>query len=103
MAGQFILTNPNIQVLPTAQQCTVPTQTITSLPATITTPATVPAVCAYLQARYKPGENVGAADLFDQGFFLKGRIKPGWSHYLFTNFALFRNPISRNTPLIPFP
>ena len=92
MAGQYILTNPNIQVLPTAQQCTVPTQTITSLPASITTPATLPAACAYLQAGYKPGENVRAADLFDQGFFLKGRIKPGWSHYLFTNFALFRNP-----------
>lgn len=92
MAGQYILTNPNIQVLPTAQQCTAPTQTITSLPATITTPATLPAACAYLQAGYKPGENVRAADLFDQGFFLKGRIKTGWSHYLFTNFALFRNP-----------
>ena len=93
MAGQYILTNPNIQVLPTAQQCTAtPPQTITSLPATITTPATLPAACAYLQAGYKPGENVRAADLFDQGFFLKGRIKPGWSHYLFTNVALFRNP-----------
>jgi hypothetical protein len=92
MAGQYILTNPNIQVLPTAKQCTVPTQTITSLPATITPPATVPAACAYLQAGYKPGENVRAADLFDQGFFLKGRIKPGWSHYLFTNLTLFRNP-----------
>lgn len=92
MAGQYILTNPNIQVLPTAKQCTVPTQTITSLPATITTPAALPAACAFLQAGYKPGENVRAADLFDQGLFLKGRIKTGWSHYLFVNMALFRNP-----------
>jgi hypothetical protein len=92
MAGQYILTNPNMQVLPTAKQCTVPTQVITSLPATIVTPATLPAACAYLQAGYKPGENVRAADLFDQGFFLKGRIKTGWSHYLYSNMALFRNP-----------
>jgi hypothetical protein len=91
-AGQYPLTDPNIQVLPTAKQCTAPTQTITSLPATITTPATLPAACAYLQAGYKPGENVRAADLFDQGFFVKGRIKPGWSHYFFSNFLLFRNP-----------
>jgi hypothetical protein len=92
MAGQYILTNPNIQVLPTLKQCTVPTQTITSLPATITTPAALPAACAYLQAGYQPGENVRAADMFDQGVFLKGRIKSGWSHYMYTNMALFRNP-----------
>lgn len=91
-AGQYILTNPNIQVLPSAQQCTPAPQTITSLPATITPPAAVPSACAYLQAGYKPGENVRAADLFDQGFFVKGRIKPGWSHYLFSNFMLYRNP-----------
>lgn len=92
MAGQYILTDPNIQVLPSLQQCTVPTQTITSLPATITTPAALPAACAYLQAGYKPGENVRAADMFDQGVFIKGRIKSGWSHYMYTNMALFRNP-----------
>jgi len=92
MAAQYILTNPNMQVLPTLKQCTVPTQTITSLPATITTPASIPAACAYLQAGYQPGENVRAADMFDQGIFVKGRIKSGWSQYLYTNMALFRNP-----------
>ena len=92
MSGQYILTNPNIQVLPSLKQCSPPTQTITSLPATITPPTTLPAACVYLQAGYKPGENVRAADLFDQGFFIKGRIKPGWSHYLYSNVALFRNP-----------
>jgi len=91
-AGQYPLTDPNIPVLPTAKQCTASPQTITSLPATITTPATVPAACAYLQAGYKPGEKVRAAQLFDQGFFLRGRIKPGWSHYFFSHFMLFRNP-----------
>ncbi len=91
-AGQYPLTDPNIQVLPTAKQCTASTQTITSLPATIATPATLPAACAYLQAGYKPGEKVRAADLFDQGLFVKGRIKPGWSHYFFSNFMVFRNP-----------
>jgi hypothetical protein len=92
MAGQYILTNPNIQVLPTLKQCTVPTQTITSLPATIIPPASIPAACAFLQAGYQPGENVRAADMFDQGLFVRGRIKSGWSHYMYTNMALFRNP-----------
>jgi len=91
-AGQYILTNPNIQVLPSAQQCTPTPQVITSLPATITPPATVPAACAYLQAGYKPGENVRAADMFDQGLFVEGRIKPGWSHYVYSNFIAVRNP-----------
>jgi hypothetical protein len=91
-AGQYILTNPNIQALPSAEQCTPASQTITSLPATITPPTSVPAACAYLQAGYSPGERVRAANLFDQGFFVKGRIKPGWSHNLFSNFMLYRNP-----------
>ncbi len=75
-AGQYILTNPNIQVLPTAAQCAV---------------ASPPAACLYLQAGYKPGENVRAADLFDEGVFVKGKIKPGWSQYLYGNFLLYRN------------
>jgi hypothetical protein len=90
-AGQYVLTNPNIQVLPSAQQCAPASQTITSLPTTITPPATVPSACTYLQAGYKPGENVRAADLFDEGFFVKGRIKPGWSQYLYGNFLSYRN------------
>ena len=75
-AGQYILTNPNIQVLPTAAQCAV---------------ASPPAACLYLQAGYKPGENVRAADLFDEGVFVKGKIKPGWSQYLYGNFLSYRN------------
>jgi Putative porin len=76
-AGQYVLTNPNIQVLPTAAQCSA---------------ANPPASCAYLKAGYQPGENVRTSDLFDQGIFVKGRIKPGWSHYFYTNLALYRNP-----------
>lgn len=75
-AGQYVLTNPNIQVLPTTGQCAA---------------ANPPAACIYLQAGYKPGENVRSADLFDQGVFVKGRIIPGWSQYLFSNFMLYRN------------
>jgi hypothetical protein len=91
-AGEYVLTNPNIQVLPTLKQCTsAPPQTITSLPATIITPVTIPAACAYLSAGYLPGQNVRSADLFDQGVFVKGRINEGWSHYLYTNFLLYRN------------
>jgi hypothetical protein len=103
-AGQYVLTNPNIQVLPSAKECTPASQTISSLPATIAPPPSAPAACAYLQAGYKPGENVRAADLFDQGIFLKGRIKPGWSHYLYSNIALYRNPNQialTTTPLGP--
>ncbi len=75
-AGQYVLTNPNIQVLPTARQCAA---------------ANPPVACIYLQAGYKPGENVRSADLFDEGVFVIGRIKPGWSQYLFSNFLLYRN------------
>ena len=75
-AGQYILTNPNIQVLPTAAQCAS---------------ASPPAACIYLQAGYKPGENVRSADLFDEGLFVDGKIKPGWSHYVFGNFLSYRN------------
>ncbi len=75
-AGQYVLTNPNIQVLPSATQCAA-------------SPA--PASCAYLQAGYTPGENVRASDLFDEGVFVDGKIQPGWSQYLFGNFVSYRN------------
>lgn len=91
-AGQYILTNPNIQVLPSAATCASTPQTITQLPAVIKPSASVPAACAYLQAGYHPGENVRAADLFDQGVFATGRIKPGWSQYFFADVPVFRNP-----------
>ena len=76
-AGQYVLTSPNIQVLPSAAQCSA---------------SSAPASCAYLEAGYQPGQNVRASDLFDQGIFVNGRIKPGWSQYVYSNFLLFRNP-----------
>jgi Putative porin len=92
MAGQYVLTNPNLQVLPSAKACTpTPPQVITTLPATITQPATLPTSCAYLAAGYLPGENVRASDLFDQGFFIKGKINGNWSQYMFSDFMLYRN------------
>jgi hypothetical protein len=92
MAGQYVLTNPNVQVLPSAKACTPPPpQVITKLPATITQSTPLPANCAYLAAGYKPGENVRSSDLFDQGVFFKGKINGNWSHYMFTDFLLYRN------------
>jgi hypothetical protein len=92
-AGQYVLTNPNIQVLPSLKSCTpAPPQTITTLPTTITTPSALPAACAYLSAGYQPGENVRAADMFDQGVFIKGKINPSWSHYVYSDFVAYRNP-----------
>ena len=92
MAGQYVLTNPNVQVLPSAKACTPPPpQVITTLPATITQPAPLPANCAYLAAGYQPGENVRDSNLFDQGVFFKGKTNGNWSHYMFTDFLLYRN------------
>lgn len=91
-AGQYVLTNPNVQVLPSAKACTPPPpQVITTLPATITQPSALPANCLYLTAGYQPGENVRDSDLFDQGVFVKGKITDNWSHYMFTDFLLYRN------------
>jgi hypothetical protein len=51
MAGQYVLTNPNLQILPSATACTpAPPQVITTLPATITQPASLQASCTYLAA-----------------------------------------------------
>jgi hypothetical protein len=92
-AGQYVLTNPNIQVLPSLKQCTpAPPQTITTLPTTIVTPPALPAACAYLNSGYSPGESVRAAQMFDQGLFIKGRINPAWSQYVYSDFVAYRNP-----------
>lgn len=90
--GQYILTNPNIQVLPSLKACTpAPAQVITKLPATITTPAALPANCAYLSAGYLPGQSVRDADLFHQGFALYGNLGPGWHHQFGGDLQWYRN------------
>jgi len=91
-AGQYVLTNPNVPALPSAKACTpAPPQVITSLPATITTPATLPANCAYLAAGYAPGGKVGDANLFHQGFGIFGDLKAGWHHQFIADLQWYRN------------
>jgi hypothetical protein len=91
-AGQYILTNPNVPALPSAKACTsAPPQVITSLPATITPPASLPANCAYLAAGYPAGSKVGDADLFHQGLGIYGDLKPGWHHQFIADLQWYRN------------
>jgi len=90
--GQYILTNPNVQVLPSAKACTpAPAQVITKLPATIATPPALPANCAYLSAGYLPGQSVRDADLFHQGFAIYADLKPGWHHQFGADLQWYRN------------
>ncbi len=96
-AGQYILTNPNVTVLPSASACTSKPQTVnvTTVPTTITLPtppAALPAACAYLAAGFAPGSKVRDTNLFDQGVALAGDIHEGWSHQFTTNLQLWRNP-----------
>jgi hypothetical protein len=96
-AGQYILSNPNVQVLAeTAQKCTTTPQTITitTLPTTITinTPSAVAAACGWLQANFQPGKNIRDTDLFDQGFVLTARPSEQWTHQFTANIELWRNP-----------
>ena len=74
--GQYILTNPNVQVLPSAAQCAG---------------ATPPAACAYLAAGFQPGGKVRDTNLFEQGIAFLGDIKEGWSHQFIVNAQLWRN------------
>ncbi len=91
-SGQYILNNPNVPLLPSAKACTpAPPQVITSLPATVTIPASLPANCAYLNAGYLPGQRVRAADLFHQGFGIFGDLKPGWHHQFIADLQWYRN------------
>jgi hypothetical protein len=76
-AGQYILTNPNVQVLPSASACAA---------------ATPPAACAYLTAGFAPGGKVRDTNLFDQGIAFVGDIHEGWSHQFNTNLQVWRNP-----------
>src|SRR5207249_2749403 len=76
--GQYVLTNPNVQVLPSASQCTA------------TTPP--PASCAYLAAGFAPGGKVRDTNLFDQGIAFLGDINEAWSHQFTTDVQLWRNP-----------
>jgi hypothetical protein len=76
--GQYVLTNPNVQVLPTASQCAG------ALP---------PANCAYVAAGFAPGQKVPSTNLFDQGFAISASGEH-WSHQFAGNLEVWRNPNS---------
>jgi len=78
-AAQYIFTNPNVQVLPTAAQCSG---------------ASPPAACAYVTAGYPPGRKVPSTNMFDQGIVLTASPSERWTHQFTLNFELWRNPNS---------
>ncbi len=77
-AGQYIFTNPNVQVLPTAEQCAS---------------ATPPAACAYVAAGFPPGRKVPSTNMFDQGITVTASSEH-WSNQFAFNMELWRNPNS---------
>jgi hypothetical protein len=76
-AGQYIITNPNVQILPSAASCAG---------------ATPPAACAYESAGFLPNRKVPAADMFDQGVFISAKSGELWSHQFTAHIQLWRNP-----------
>ncbi|HEV2348748.1 MAG TPA: hypothetical protein VG028_02775 [Terriglobia bacterium] len=64
-AGEYILTNPNVQ--------------------------TLSASSAFVGSGYAPGQKVRDADLFHTGVAVFGRISEGWSHQFFADFQWYRN------------
>jgi len=75
--GQYIFTNPNVSVLPSATACEGS--------------AALTGNCLYLAAGFKPGGRVGDTDLFHQGFGIYGNLTEGWSHYFISDFQWYRN------------
>ncbi len=75
--GEYILTNPNVVVLPSSAQCA------SSPP---------PANCAFLSAGFMPGGKVRDTQLFHPGFAVFGNIKEGWSHQFMGDLQWYRNP-----------
>jgi hypothetical protein len=80
--GQYVLTNPNIQVLPSLASCTS---------------ADPPANCVFINtsnpnAGFTPGGKVRAANLFDEGLIFRGKFQERWSHHLVANYEFYRNP-----------
>lgn len=64
-AGEYILTNPNVQNLSSSS--------------------------AFVGAGYTPGQKVRDANLFHPGIALFGSISEGWSHQFFADFQWYRN------------
>jgi hypothetical protein len=76
--GQYVLTNPNVPVLPSAKACSTPG-------------AAPPPACVYLNAGYAPGSNLRDADLFHQGFVMTGGLNTGWHYRFGADLQLWRN------------
>ena len=76
-AGQYIFTNPNVQVLPSSAQCSG---------------ANPPAQCAYVAAGFPAGRKVPSTNMFDQGVVVTASPSDNWTHQFTLNFELWRNP-----------
>jgi uncharacterized coiled-coil protein SlyX len=76
-AGQYVFTNPNVQILPSAANCSG---------------ASPSAACAFVKAGYEPGQKVRDANLFDQGAVISAKSGDNWKHEFTASFQLFRNP-----------
>jgi len=75
--GQYIFTNPNVSVLPSATACAGS--------------AALTGNCLYLAAGFKPSGRVGDTDLFHQGFGIYGNLTEGWSYHFISDFQWYRN------------
>ncbi len=76
-AGQYIFTNPNVQVLPSAASCAS---------------ASAPATCVFEKAGYAPGGKVRDSNLYHQGIVLNAQSGENWKHKFTADFQDFRNP-----------
>ena len=76
-AGQYIFTNPNVQILPSAAACAG---------------ANPPATCIFEQAGFAPGTNVRDSNLFHEGLVLSGKSGDNWGHRVTVDFQSYRNP-----------
>ena len=85
-AGQYIFTNPNVQILPSAEQCASDYSLST---------------CVYLTAGFTPGRKVPNTNMFDQGVVVTASPSEHWSHQVTVNFELWRNPNSIQLASLP--
>ena len=76
-AGQYIFTNPNKQILPSAAACAS---------------ATPPADCVFVEAGFAPGGKVRASNLFHQGVVLHAETGSQVKHTIYADYQHFRNP-----------
>jgi len=79
-AGQYVLTNPNLQ-LPSLAACKG---------------SNPPASCVFIDTTdpsngFTPGSRARDADLFDEGVVLTGKLAAGWTHHLLANYEYYRN------------